>query len=793
MSFPNRSETPTTNRAEAERFIEALTSEDPSTAVLDFAVFADCKKRSPEPPAFRVRGRLPDLWENLLEANHQGSGVFITVNESDGKTFLGASIVALRAAFVDDDKADPPVTFNDLIALAPGVPPSITVQSKHGQHNYWCLQPGETVSDFPLIQTALAKKLDTDPIICDFGRVMRLPGTLHVKDPLNPFLVKVLQTTDVAYTVREIADAFDILPRRKEKAPKPKKGPKKPVSVLAEEERVRRARAYITAMGPALEGKGGDQHTFKVASVLVRDFDLDDERGMVLLREWNAGCKPPWSDEDLETKLTNARAYGKGEVGSKVEDNSGIRDAIIRAGSAAAGALDEFRPSPPAWTVKQFSADAGPLVHFVPSGKAPPEPEWIQSQPSGQMIADVAESLVRYCNTAVFSHPGFGLRYYKISERNLATPTTRELLMPDVREICRAMMGGFSPTPETFSAAEQHIRALPRPGSDLPPLRWEGEKHMALHELPLPKEGDWSAWQEFTSRCSCPDTFMAFIWSCVLPEEHTGREAIILVGKGLEGKSAVCEVLMRFLGPVATASEILKGENRFELANLLNKRLVYFGDFRNPRPIHSKIMREIISGAYLYMEGKGKDGQSAYFHPRCLLSTNVEPRISISDRAEYSRIRRINIEAPAASQSGIGDREWPRRLLAQMPAFLFECRKVYDRMVPSGKDIPITPACHEALRGGEGAMAEEFDFLAVRLEVTGDMNDYISARNLVSLMSEAKYTEWVRTNAYNWLRSQGATNKTPEGKDLVVKKGGKAVRIWRGIKLVDGGVFEGMA
>lgn len=769
------------NRSEAERFVVAVTGvpDAPATVPIDVAIIPDKKTSGPRPE--RMRGTLNALWDRLVAANATGGGVFMTINESNGETYLDDSITDVRAVFVDDDGSDPPITFEALSKIGPR--PSMTVQSKNGQHNYWFVRlgEGEDTTDFTPMQKALAKKFGTDPKISNLGRVMRMPGFLHQKG--EPFLVRLIQVDDSAeceYTIRALIEGFKIpitTPALKAAAKKKSK-PRED-----EDERVKRARAYVTKMGPAVEGSGGDAHTFKVATVLVRDFDLDDEHVTEIMEEWNETCQPSWSSDDLLTKIRNARAYGKGEVGSKLDDSvtERLRGAFRKLAEGAGPAASDatvYRPARPEWSNKQFAADRGPLVHYIPGDNG----EWMQTQPSSQQIADAADQLVRYCDVAVFSFHGLGNRYYAISPSNIATPTTRELLMPAVRDLCKAMMGSFAPTPETFVTAEQHIRALPRKGEDLPPLRWEGDRFLALHELPRPKEGDWSAHKEFTDRCSCPDTLMAWTWSCFIPEEQTGRESLLLHGAGQDGKSYFCEALLKFLGPVAAASEILKGENRFELSRLVGKRLAYFGDFRNPRPIHAKVMRELISGAYLATEEKNGALGSAYFHPRCLLTTNVEPRITSSDRAEYTRVRRINVRQLKDNQ---GDLDWKNRLLQQMPAFLYECRKVYERFVVAGKDLPYTQACKDALKGGEKAMAEDFDFLAEHLEITGNEEDRISSKRLCELMEQARYKEWVRKDAYAWLRATGATNQKADGSPLIAKVRGVAARMWCGVREID--------
>jgi hypothetical protein len=79
-----------------------------------------------------------------------------------------------------------------------------------------------------------------------------------------------------------------------------------------------RARKYLDVVPGAIEGKGGDTHTFATACTAVLGFGLDYDKALMLLSEWNLKkCDPPWSDEELEIKLQNALKYGTEVVGSK--------------------------------------------------------------------------------------------------------------------------------------------------------------------------------------------------------------------------------------------------------------------------------------------------------------------------------------------------------------------------------------------------------------------------------------------------------------------------------------------
>lgn len=77
-----------------------------------------------------------------------------------------------------------------------------------------------------------------------------------------------------------------------------------------------RARSYLIKEAPlALEGDAGDQTTFMVAA-RVKDLGVEaDDCLALMLDHWNDRCSPPWSPEELETKVKNAYRYGKDPVG----------------------------------------------------------------------------------------------------------------------------------------------------------------------------------------------------------------------------------------------------------------------------------------------------------------------------------------------------------------------------------------------------------------------------------------------------------------------------------------------
>ena len=71
---------------------------------------------------------------------------------------------------------------------------------------------------------------------------------------------------------------------------------------------IERARRYISKCGPAISGQGGHGVTFHVAAVLVHGFALSDQDALMLLKEWNLTCQPPWKERELRHKIASAAA-----------------------------------------------------------------------------------------------------------------------------------------------------------------------------------------------------------------------------------------------------------------------------------------------------------------------------------------------------------------------------------------------------------------------------------------------------------------------------------------------------
>jgi hypothetical protein len=179
---------PTHDKTSAAQFLATL---DPTAQRFTFQFFSD----SDDGYAEVFHGTLDDVWPKVLSLNtlQQRIGVFVTINETDFQGRRAENIVRTRALFADADGHDQVRTSRSVID-ATGALPTMVVRSSSGRaHFYWCCDDLPR-DQFSVLQGALIAKLGTDPAIKDLSRVMRLPGTLHLKDPKAPSKVTFVKS-----------------------------------------------------------------------------------------------------------------------------------------------------------------------------------------------------------------------------------------------------------------------------------------------------------------------------------------------------------------------------------------------------------------------------------------------------------------------------------------------------------------------------------------------------------------------------------------------------------------------
>ena len=181
---------------QAAAFLSLL---DPDAQAFTFQTFCDQKERKRGDLVRIFNGTLEQHAPELTRLSAEGAGVFVTVNETDGRGRRLANIVRLRAIFQEADMPG---------AKVPPLEPHIVVESSPGKfHRYWLI---DSATEPPVIEwLAVMRRMvadwDSDPNAKDAARVLRLPGFPHQKNPDSPHMVRVVaQSSRAHYRWEEI-------------------------------------------------------------------------------------------------------------------------------------------------------------------------------------------------------------------------------------------------------------------------------------------------------------------------------------------------------------------------------------------------------------------------------------------------------------------------------------------------------------------------------------------------------------------------------------------------------------
>lgn len=185
-----------------------------------------------------LHGTLSQHWNQLVSLNERGAGIFVTVNQMDGKGRKKTNCKRVQAWWTDYDAG------KDLPELP--LTPSLLVDTKHGYHPIWCAEGEVTPDACETLNKRIAAALGGDSKVTDCSRVLRLPGFWHCKKD-EPYPITIKSHVDVSYTQAQMEAAFPPLPELKRKEVLPPAPPRRTdtpdintrygLAGLAEEER----------------------------------------------------------------------------------------------------------------------------------------------------------------------------------------------------------------------------------------------------------------------------------------------------------------------------------------------------------------------------------------------------------------------------------------------------------------------------------------------------------------------------------------------------------------------------
>lgn len=259
------------------------------------------------------------LRESDILARHNAAGlnIYIGANPRKERGRMGDDNVEVcRSVFVDFDHLEPEggCSSDELACMRieeAGMPmPTMRIFSGHGIHAYWRLLCSIPPAEWIQVQTRMIATLDTDRVIKNPERIMRLPGFENCKsDPRVPCFI-------LEADKNRVCDPSDLLDHCKKPSvnPVPEKSPRQLPPYL---EAKARAMLYAAKWPGCPEGERNNT-AYVHACTLTNDFLISPEDALEIFRTWNTANQPPLPDAELLQAFASAQKGAKHQAGSKL-------------------------------------------------------------------------------------------------------------------------------------------------------------------------------------------------------------------------------------------------------------------------------------------------------------------------------------------------------------------------------------------------------------------------------------------------------------------------------------------
>jgi P4 family phage/plasmid primase-like protien len=457
-----------------------------------------------------------------------------------------------------------------------------------------------------------------------------------------------------------------------------------------------RARKYLDACEPAIEGEGGDDRTFKILCKLIHGFGLTHRQVWEAIRPWNARCQPPWEMEELNRKINEAREHGS------CPDLLGEQPRHVEQSPARAVVVAEAQESPS----EVLETDVGNMTRFVqrhgqelrycgPWNKwlcwtgshwAPDTagtPMYLAMETARQLLRSAAD-LSGAAQQAAVKHAMASLNVYRLEAM--------------VR--LASVYPSLQVTPNQLDS-DPLLLSLPNGTLDLRKRVIRNHQRTDLITRICPTRYDDRAecptWTKFLSEVFCANQdligFMQKLMGYCLSGLTTEHILPILVGTGANGKSVFIGAMQHVLGPdfyCTAAPELLmchRGDRHpTEMADLFGKRLVVCSETPESGRLNETLCKLLTGGDRLKARRMREDFWEFTPSHKLFLVTNHLPEVPGGGHGTWRRLRVIQFSRTFTEKEQ--DKQLPDKLQAEASGILNWCIYGYRAWQQGGLNPP---------------------------------------------------------------------------------------------------------
>ena len=490
-----------------------------------------------------------------------------------------------------------------------GIPPSIIVESGHGLHAYWLLDKPYPSAEARPLCAGVQDTFQISDAVHDPSRVLRMPGTVNLKDAKHPAECRVVEATYRRYPLKAFAE-YAVEPGKspedaeEEKLQKQVKSSKK-----SQNKDIEWAKTHVVREG---EGPFGGRHNTAKAMAghyasdrSVTSLDAVQEK----LSAWNKSlCEPPVGDEQIEgcskfawenevekrDKKERKKADGSQYFNGKMFMPERLALEICK--------KHEFIATP-------ISDDGtGVRIHIYQNGV-------FRSGGESVVVDEAYAALKEYVNDNRAKETSKNIRISKKKDYAELNASAKTLInvkngMLDWKEGKLALHDK-----KYLSTIQIDADFIPDVKSDL--LDQFFERVFPADEIPVV--------EEFIGYLLIPDTSF--------------NKCLVFVGEGGNGKTQCMDLIIGFLGEKNVSHYSLQhiSEEKFSVAGLFGSLANFYDELQTKQIRDTATFKIITGGSPLKAEDKGKAPFS--FRPFCRLvfSANEMPRADDRSQAYFDR------------------------------------------------------------------------------------------------------------------------------------------------------------
>jgi P4 family phage/plasmid primase-like protien len=570
-----------------------------------------------------------------------------------------------------------------------GLHPSVIIESGHGLHAYWLLDRPYPVAKARPCCAGLQDTFKIADAQNDPSRVLRMPGTVNLKDVRNPSTCRVVEATWKRYPL-EAFSGYEIDPgKSKEDIEEEQTEKAVHQAPPSRDPKIEEAKKGISESGGPYGGR-----TNAAVALAGHYCTKLGKKNLVLyaMREWNKLNSPPLDEGEVET----------------IVENIWKADQVKRAELAVARAEGKSEKRAP--SALWFDED-GRFIPALLAQHLAKEHTFI-STPIGRDGRGI--DLLQY-EGGVFRSGGYTFVRAEVARILGAGATVSRI--NEVTELVNEY------TKVDYKKTNLHGKDLINVQNGMIELSSmkllpHDPKYRCTVQLPVPFDPEAKSEQldKFLTGVIPEDSVRLveeFVGYLMIPDTSFAK-CFVAVGEGGNGKSTFLKLITYLIGQENISNLSLHAitEDKFTAAGLFGKLANLYDELETKALENTGLFKQIVSGEAIKAEEKNKAPFS--FRPFCrmLFATNQMPRAMDKSQAYFDRF--LFVQFPNRIRETNAQIRDYDQVLAKTPgllsAFLNRALEGLSRLISQGRFTPSANST-EALEEYRRECNSAYDFL----------------------------------------------------------------------------------